>query len=418
MAFNLLDTVRSYITPDLIEKASAHLGEPSSGISKAVSAAVPALLAMFVNRAESGNAQGLLRDAHNAADSNVLNNPQDLVSGSTSILSGGMDDAVSGMFGGHSSGILSSIANFAGIKSGSVQGLLGLLAPLGLGALGRHARESNLSADGLTSYLSSQKASIMSALPAGLSAGNLFADKTTTTHSTTNTGDAHHHTTHVDTVHEEHKTNWVPWLLLGLGVVALLWFLGRGCNDDTESTTIVADTTAVVSAAPMDTATNAAQYNSGTREATKVRLADGTELNAYKGGVEDQLVACLNNASCAAGKDQWYDFDNINFETGSARLTTESQDQVQNIAAILKAYPNAKIKIGGYTDKTGNDAANKTLSQQRADAVMAAIKSAGGTADQLVGAEGYGSEFAKVAATASDEERRQDRRIAVQLREK
>ena len=170
--------------------------------------------------------------------------------------------------------------------------------------------------------------------------------------------------------------------------------------------------------ADTNTTTTMPTTSNTSRESTKVKLADGTEINAYKGGVEDQLVACLNDAGCAAGKDKWYDFDNINFETGSAKLTAESQAQVQNIVAILKAYPKAKIKIGGYTDKTGNAAANKTLSQQRADAVMNAIKASGADAGQLVGAEGYGSEFAKVAADASDEERRKDRRIAVQLREK
>jgi outer membrane protein OmpA-like peptidoglycan-associated protein len=149
-----------------------------------------------------------------------------------------------------------------------------------------------------------------------------------------------------------------------------------------------------------------------------VKLADGTEIDAYKGGIEDRLVACLNDAACIAGKDQWFDFDNLNFETGSARLTAESIAQVRNIVAILKAYPAAKIKIGGYTDKVGNDADNKKLSQDRADAVMAEIKKEGANAAQLVGAEGYGEELAKVAETASDEERRVDRRISVQLREK
>src|SRR5689334_19476323 len=168
MAFNLLDTVRGYLTPDLVEKASSHLGESSSGISKAASAAIPALLAMFVNRAEKGDAQGLLQDANEAANSNVLSNPMGLFSGGGvgSFLSGGLDRLM-GMFGGNSSSIISAISNFAGIKSGSVQSLLGMLAPLGLGALGRHAQENNLSPQGLTSYLSSQKSSIMSALPAG-----------------------------------------------------------------------------------------------------------------------------------------------------------------------------------------------------------------------------------------------------------
>ncbi|RYZ41972.1 MAG: DUF937 domain-containing protein [Sphingobacteriales bacterium] len=420
MAFNLLETVRGYLTPDLIDKASSHLGESSSGISKAASAAIPTLLAMFANRAEKGDADNLLQDAREAANSNVLSNPQGLFSGGIgSILSGGFDKLM-GMFGGNASGIISAIASFAGIKTGSVQGLLGMLAPLGLGAIGKHAKENNLSAQGLTSFLSSQKASILGALPAGFSLGNLFSDGARTNPLSTSTEgvrQAHR----VEAEREVKKTNFLPWLLLGLGIIALLWFLGRnGCNKSDSAVTTNDDTTAVIAAPPVDTNMTVVtpRNNVSSREITKVKLADGTEINAYKGGVEDQLVTCLDDNGCSAGKNKWYDFDNINFETGSARLTAESKDQVQNIVAILKAYPKAKIKIGAYTDKTGNAASNKTLSQQRAAAVLNAIKGAGAKAGQLSGAEGYGSEFAKVAADASDEERRSDRRIAVQLREK
>ena len=92
--------------------------------------------------------------------------------------------------------------------------------------------------------------------------------------------------------------------------------------------------------------------------------------------------------------------------------------QIQNIAAILKAFPNASLKIGGYTDKTGDEPANMKLSQGRADAVDAALKKEGITAKQLAGAEGYGSQYAKAAASAPDEERKKDRRIAVSPRKK
>lgn len=419
MAFNLLDTVRGYLTPDLIERTSTHLGESPSGIRKALTAAVPTVLGLFVNRAERGDAQGLLNDAHDADDSNVLSNPQSLLtSGSASMLSGGME-RLQGMFGSNSGGIISSIASFAGIKSGSAQGLLGLLTPIGLGVLGRHARENNMSAQGLSSYLSSQRSSIMSTMPSGFSLGSLFGDGIRAEQATTVDRDiprAHH----METVPERKKTNLVPLLLLlGLGAIALIWILSRRGSNESESVarttsptvnTTTTDTHAARATVPTD--------NAATRERTNVRLVNGQEINAFRGGVEDQLVNCLNSASCEAGRDQWYDFDNINFETGSAQLTAESQQQVQNIVAILNAYPEAKIKIGGYTDKTGNAAANKRLSQQRADAVLNAIKAAGAKPNQLVGAEGYGSEFAKVAATTSDEERRKDRRIAVQLREK
>lgn len=153
-------------------------------------------------------------------------------------------------------------------------------------------------------------------------------------------------------------------------------------------------------------------------ESIKVKLPDGTELNAYKGGIEDKLVAFLNDSTAKAGKDAWFDFDNLNFKTNSAEITEESKSQVQNIAAILKAYPKLKIKIGGYTDKTGDSTANQKLSQGRADAVLTSLKEDKTKEVQLVGAEGYGSHFAKAAADAPDAEKQKDRRISVQVREK
>jgi outer membrane protein OmpA-like peptidoglycan-associated protein len=99
-------------------------------------------------------------------------------------------------------------------------------------------------------------------------------------------------------------------------------------------------------------------------------------------------------------------------------ITAESMPQIRNIAAILKAFPNASIKIGGYTDVTGNEPVNLKLSQSRAEAVVAALRNNGISEAQLSGAEGYGSKFAKAPADAPDEERRMDRRISVSVRRK
>lgn len=153
-------------------------------------------------------------------------------------------------------------------------------------------------------------------------------------------------------------------------------------------------------------------------ESIKVTLPGGIEIDAYKGGIEDRLVAFLNDTNAKPGKDVWFDFDNLNFETNSASITPESNVQVQNIASILKAYPKVKVKIGGYTDKTGDSAANMQLSQQRADAVLKALQNTNAGTTQLVGAEGYGSQYAKAAADAPDEEKKKDRRISLSVREK
>ena len=153
-------------------------------------------------------------------------------------------------------------------------------------------------------------------------------------------------------------------------------------------------------------------------ESVKVTLPGNIEIEANKGGIEDKLVAFLNDSTSKAGKDVWFDFDNLNFKTGSAEITEESNVQVQNIAAVLKAYPKLKIKIGGYTDKTGDSVANMQLSQKRADAVLDALKKSNANSAQLIGAEGYGSEYAKADADAPDEERQKDRRISLGVREK
>ncbi len=115
---------------------------------------------------------------------------------------------------------------------------------------------------------------------------------------------------------------------------------------------------------------------------TDVTLSDGRKLQAYPGGIEDQLVKFIQS--------------------------------LDNIVAILKDYPDVKIKIGGYTDKKGDDAVNKKLSNERAKAVKAGLEKANiGT--QVPEAEGYGEEFAKIAESASDEERASDRKTSVRL---
>ncbi len=154
------------------------------------------------------------------------------------------------------------------------------------------------------------------------------------------------------------------------------------------------------------------------RKLGEVTLGD-SKLEAYPDGIEDQLIKFIasdeyKNATEEDLKKKWFDFDDLNFKFGTTELEPSSKRQLDNIVAILKANPEVKIKIGGYTDKVGDDAKNKTLSQGRADAVKAALAKAGVGA-QVPEAEGYGEEFAEVAEDASDEERAKDRRTSIRL---
>ncbi|RYZ24336.1 MAG: DUF937 domain-containing protein [Chitinophagaceae bacterium] len=423
MSVNLVESVRSMFGHDVINKTASSLGESDSGIQKALTGIIPLIFGGLLSRSHSGGAGTLLDMVRSAA-----------TGGSTGVLSGAGDSSLvsrglemlRNVFGGHTADASRSVANYSGVSESSATSLMAMAAPVALGRLGQHAEENRMNAGSFSSFLESQKSHILNALPPGLNLSAIpglgalgsFGGSTATA-----TSDTRPHTdvdrTRVVADGRPAGNKWLLPAVLILAALALWYFIGRGCNERSETSgyrdTGVTTTTAPVAA---DTAMTTTTTTATTRSSTKVRLSNGRELDAYAGGVEEQLVNCLNDASCQAGKDRWFDFDNINFEVGSARLTPGSQVQIRNIASILDAYPQARIKVGGYTDKTGNDASNKKLSQERADAVMNAIRSAGAKAAQVTSAEGYGSDFAKVPATASDEERRRDRRIAVQLHEK
>ena len=140
------------------------------------------------------------------------------------------------------------------------------------------------------------------------------------------------------------------------------------------------------------------------------------ELNIPQNGVENKLIDFITDGSKQVDKETWFDFDRLLFATGSATLEPSSTEQLQNVAAILKAYPNVHLRIGGYTDNTGNAEANQKLSQERASTVMSQLVAMGVTPTRL-DSRGYGEEH-PVADNATDAGRAQNRRISIRVTQK
>jgi outer membrane protein OmpA-like peptidoglycan-associated protein len=99
----------------------------------------------------------------------------------------------------------------------------------------------------------------------------------------------------------------------------------------------------------------------------------------------------------------------VRFETGKATLVGDSHARLDTVVEYLTHKPSARIEISGHTDNVGNRAANKKLSQQRANAVRDYLISKGIDAARIT-AVGYGDER-PIAPNDTGEGRQKNRRI-------
>jgi len=101
----------------------------------------------------------------------------------------------------------------------------------------------------------------------------------------------------------------------------------------------------------------------------------------------------------------------IHFDTGKATIKPESQKIVGEIAALLRDNPGLQVSIEGHTDNTGTPQGNRTLSEERAKAVVTAVAGLGVEASRL-SAVGWGQDR-PVADNATEEGRARNRRVEV-----
>ena len=225
----------------------------------------------------------------------------------------------------------------------------------------------------------------------------------------------------------------LPLLLLAALVVGGV-FLFKKCNGDVadaakEGTEVVEEGVGDVKGAisgitsKLDEAGNII-YDLG--KMVELNLRGGVKLNVTEKGTEKQLVNFIeagevDSVNKAAG---WINLYDVQFQQGKDVYVSQKADSaINHMVAILKAYPEAKVKIGGYTSAEGKAADNIALSQKRADKVLADLKAKGVPADQLDKAEGYGSQFAKCDESKVDKAdkkaledcRSKDRYVAIKV---
>jgi outer membrane protein OmpA-like peptidoglycan-associated protein len=171
------------------------------------------------------------------------------------------------------------------------------------------------------------------------------------------------------------------------------------------------------------TPTTAQIYSRATGSASRAvgdfvvwKLPNNVDLHIPQNGVETRLLGFIRDPARRSDQTTWFVFDRLLFNTGSATLRPGSQEQLNNIAAILKAYPNVNLKVAGYTDNVGSPEENLKLSQERAGMVVADFVREGISPNRLA-AEGYGEQY-PVADNATEEGRARNRRVSMLVTQK
>ena len=99
----------------------------------------------------------------------------------------------------------------------------------------------------------------------------------------------------------------------------------------------------------------------------------------------------------------------ILFRTGSAFISDESGEVLDELVRVLRACPNSEVEIAGHTDNVGDPDNNLDLSRRRAQAVVDELVTDGVPASKL-SAAGYG-ETRPVASNETAEGKARNRRI-------
>jgi OOP family OmpA-OmpF porin len=387
---SMLDNIRELITPATITRAAALTGASESAVTTGFAAAIPAILGTVAQRSGDSSFMAQLgRLALGASDSDPLTAAKAFLSPAT----GGIDTTkpmggwLSGLFGNNLSSVTDAISRSAGMSRGSAASLLSIGSSLVLGYLGRMMRSDRLDASGLADRLRGEQANITAALPQGFNLTRVPSDRAPS---------------YVDAAPAPARSagSWaIPLLLMVLGLGALAWFANRFRPEQT---------VARVEDATMKAIGTAGEVR---RDMLSRTLPGNISITIPTGSMEERFTKYVESPSVSGSNT--FDFDRIEFMSGSSSLTGESREQVQNIAAIMRAYPSVHVTVGGHTDNQGDAAANLELSTARAEAVADALKKAGGPADR-VHAQGFG-DSRPIADNSTEAGRARNRRVTLEV---
>lgn len=387
----ILSLIKEKLTDSAINKVSNFLGEHPDKISSALHSAVPTVLGSITQFAttdeNTGKIMDILKDGGHTGE--ILDDLPNLLSNfdKTQLLITIGTNIFNHFSGNKSNGLVEKLASLNEIRKTSSASLLGLAAPLVLGAIGKIVAKEGLGISGLSKLLSDQKDSFIAALPPAL------ASQLSLKHGESIPETQPQNTEKKTTKNSKSGTNWlIPLTLLAIltiGAFAYWWKYKRQVN----TTPTTADSTAVsvlpkedttaqqdFTQAAVDTSNITASTNITTPtekvetqktekvEPVKTEVIKPTE-NVSSGSLSGSVSENLNVVG------SWFGLSNTDFGKNSAEL--RKSGDLDEVVKFLKKNRKAKIQIAGGSESSGR------LAEDRAYAAWGYLLEKGVSENQM-----------------------------------
>jgi hypothetical protein len=321
-----IDTLSSLadpVTSDIAER----LGESPDAVAQATDATFATILAGIIGKiSDAQTFQRIFTHITGyAVDSGAA-------AGSAAAVATTGPDAEAGtgllneLFGEHWPAVTNGLASVAGFRNAaSAWSLLSLLSPIALDFLARNVREGGLDATGFANEVLGQKAAINASAPPGLM--KLLSND----QPAVDPNDSDWRRRRVDV--DEHprrassypapNRGWVVGMVAVLSLILLLFGLVHRSSRRARvasSRAAANDTPQPLGGRVVDTSGGEVSSNP-LSSLTTLTLPTGVMLHIPKEGFESKLVGFIRDSSQRVNDTTWFEFDRVQFVSGSATLT-------------------------------------------------------------------------------------------------
>ncbi len=394
---DILGLIKDKLTDSVIEKVSNFLGEHPENIGSALNSSVPIVLGGIMRNAsndeDTSKVMDVLKDGGHTGE--ILDDLPNLLSNfdKTQLLITIGTNIFNHFTGSKSNAIVEKLSSLAGIRKTSASSLVGLAAPLVLGALGKVVSKEGLGVSGLTRLLADQRESVFGALPPAIANQLNFKGITSAVKPQ---NEEKPKETKKDTKESKGFLAWIPWILIGLVFLAGLAYFWKY-----RKSTKPAEPTSEVTVLPKQDSTFT--DNSISVSTTPADTTSGFSNTEIAKPIEEvktpeKVVEEKPKAEEPKKEEKKVTFDNVfanhpieeqlkntkawislstNFKNNSAEIS--SKGDLDAVVKFLNENRKSKVIIAG-----GSQSSKGTLGEDRAYAIREVLLERGVSENQIL----------------------------------